>query len=163
MVPSGIQSTEAEGRLLSVHNSTSKPPRLDVFRRSLFLSFLQNFLLWSFMCIRTLNQIKTWISIYRLYPHILLKVVNVFAFFQVRLKFDLLSGLSKLWSETLGSTNLRHLIESTFHLVLTCLPCPSRATNGDTCRRTCHKILENFIQVKNLDLGPSAETRAPKM
>ena len=27
IAPSGIQSTEAEGRLLSVHNSTSKPPR----------------------------------------------------------------------------------------------------------------------------------------
>ena len=28
IAPSGIQSTETEGRLLSVHNSTSKPPRL---------------------------------------------------------------------------------------------------------------------------------------
>ena len=29
VVPSGIRSTVAEGGLLSVHNSTAKPPRLD--------------------------------------------------------------------------------------------------------------------------------------
>ena len=29
MVPSGIRSTVAEGRLLLVHNFTTKPPRLD--------------------------------------------------------------------------------------------------------------------------------------
>ena len=32
IAPSGIWSTEAEGRLLSVHNSISKPPRLDNFK-----------------------------------------------------------------------------------------------------------------------------------
>ena len=32
MVPIGIRSTVAEGRLLSVHNSTTKPPRLDFFK-----------------------------------------------------------------------------------------------------------------------------------
>ena len=30
IAPSRIRSTKAEGRLLSVHNSTSKPPRLDL-------------------------------------------------------------------------------------------------------------------------------------
>ncbi len=41
------------------------------------------------------------------------------------------------------------------HLILVCLPCPSRSTNGDNCRRTCQKILENSAQIKGPNHGLS--------
>jgi hypothetical protein len=55
---------------------------------------------------------------------------------------------------------LRRVTAATFHLILTCLPCPARLASGDTCRKTCQKIVENFIQVRlvaEIDSGAVGE------
>ena len=54
IAPSGIWSTEAEGRLLSVHNSTSKPPRLDTY------SFVSNVSRYNFFRCRLTEIDCTW-------------------------------------------------------------------------------------------------------
>jgi len=68
--------------------------------------------------------------------------------FQVRLKFEIIGGLSRLWPQVTEFLNLRSCVESLHHFVLVCLPCPSKVINGDNCWRTCQKILENSAKIK---------------